>query len=68
MNLTKKAPRYLAHVGIPLLLLTTLACVSAPSGDPELGVTVPEEWTAANPEAPDRGPRPRGGSLVDTIR
>jgi NodT family efflux transporter outer membrane factor (OMF) lipoprotein len=52
MNLTKKAPRYLAQAGIPLMLVTTLACVSAPSGDPELGVTVPEEWTAANPEAP----------------
>jgi len=33
-----------------LMLLFSLSCVSAPSGDPDLGVTVPDEWTASQPE------------------
>ena len=51
MRLSSKAARSLALASLPLILVLSLSCASAPSGDPDLGVTVPREWTAANPEA-----------------
>lgn len=51
MNFTTSSPRHLVQTGISFLMLSSLACVSAPSGDPDLGVVVPEEWTAADSEA-----------------
>lgn len=35
-----------------LVLVSGVGCVSAPSGDPDLGVVVPDHWAAAAPESP----------------
>jgi NodT family efflux transporter outer membrane factor (OMF) lipoprotein len=51
MKLQGKTRAPLTRLGTLLVLVATLSCVSAPSGNPDLGVTVPEDWTAANPEA-----------------
>jgi len=47
-----RKPSPIVPTGVSVLILVaTLSCVSAPSGDPDLGVTVPEQWTAAGREA-----------------
>jgi len=51
MRSTKPITRYLATAVLPAALLLSLSCVSAPSGDPDLGVSVPDQWTAASPDS-----------------
>lgn len=41
----------IAVMGSLLGMALSLACVSTPLGEPDLGVEVPEQWTAINPEA-----------------
>ena len=53
MRYERPTPRNLAHLGIVAMLLAGVSCVSAPSGEPELGVAVPAEWTAADPDKPN---------------
>ena len=45
MNSSSKQVQALSMLGLVVVLLHT-SCVSAPSGDPDLGVAVPDQWTA----------------------
>lgn len=53
----KPLPQRIAPLAVAAMLLVLgsgLGCVSAPSQEPELGVAVPEQWTATPPDpAPD---------------
>ena len=50
MRQTGQIARHISLTGVLLLLAFSLSCVSAPAGDPDLGVTVPDQWTAVAPQ------------------
>ena len=52
MKLASNTTAFVASVATLWVLISSLGCVSAPAGDPDLGVAVPDRWTAPAPEGP----------------